>query len=296
MFAFNIERNRFFELSLRRAKSMPTKQTDDRSKRGRSKADEAELLRNLAALKASGTLSNAENMQMDLSDEEEKPPPPKPTLSSFPHRRFNSHLAVQSDTLFILGGSYEHRDKEFTFDDMHTVDLARLDGVREIFRRDPSGWGEEDQSQSEGSDESELSDEEMITEDSGGVLLPIEDESVLEAAEHTEAPKLEETDEEPMDMEDNRPYPRPFESLRGFYGRTSLEWQKFVMDSIRYGGDGISYTPKELRRVSFEAAESRWWDCREELMAEEDRQEEAGIGEVVNLADRVQEGPGRRRG
>ena len=297
MYAFNIDRNRFYELLLRRARPISKKTADDRSKRTKGKVDEAELLRNLAALEASGTIRDADSIPMESSDDEDVPHITKLVLHNFPHRRFNAHLAVQGDVLYILGGSYEQSDREFTLDEMHAVDLAKLDGVRELYRRDLSNWGEGDQSQSEGSDESASSDEEMIEDEGGGVPLPVEDDIMVTMGENPDNPKLEEMEEVSSSSlpPDNRPYPRPFESLREFYSRTSTEWQRLIMERLQSTEDGISYSPKELRKASFETAESRWWDSREELIAEEDRQEAAGIGEVVNLVDRSQEGPGRRR-
>ena len=52
---------------------------------------------------------------------------------------------------------------------------------------------------------------------------------------------------------------------------------------------------KELRKKAFEKAEVRWWDCRVEILALEDDQEEAGIGVVVSIAERGDAGPARRR-
>jgi hypothetical protein len=56
-------------------------------------------------------------------------------------------------------------------------------------------------------------------------------------------------------------------------------------------------TIKELRKAAFDMAEEKWWDSREEIMALEDEQEEAGIGEVVSMAERAENmgGAGRRR-
>ena len=53
---------------------------------------------------------------------------------------------------------------------------------------------------------------------------------------------------------------------------------------------------KELRKEAFELAEKKWWDNREEITALEDEQEAAGIGEVVSMSDRADDGgTGRRR-
>lgn len=54
---------------------------------------------------------------------------------------------------------------------------------------------------------------------------------------------------------------------------------------------------KELRKKAFGLSETKWWDVREEVMALEDEQNEAGIGEVINIVDRGSEtgGTNRRR-
>src|SRR5271154_4838488 len=60
LFAWNIERNRFFQLSLRRARVTNKRLAAQVSRgRNRGKADEEELLRNLAALETDGTLTSS---------------------------------------------------------------------------------------------------------------------------------------------------------------------------------------------------------------------------------------------
>merc|ERR1712029_745672 len=55
-------------------------------------------------------------------------------------------------------------------------------------------------------------------------------------------------------------FPRPFESLRDFYARTSEDWQRLVLEAQNTSG---GHSVKELRKAAFEQAEERWWDCRE---------------------------------
>lgn len=42
----------------------------------------------------------------------------KPIINVMPHPRFNAHLAVHDDVLYIFGGIYEQGDAEYTFDEM----------------------------------------------------------------------------------------------------------------------------------------------------------------------------------
>ena len=303
LFALNLERNRFFPLALRRARAAPKKQPDDRgAKRGRGKADEAELLRNLAALETKGAIADSDAMDTDAVQEVEEvaPKPVKPILNAMPHPRFNAHLAVQGDVLYIFGGTYERGDREYTFDEMFAVDLGKLDGVQEIYRRDLENWqGDEAESSSESDEEDESEDEDMDGDAPSGVALH---PSTLPSTTAEIAPPVDESldgeDEQPEPTTaDTRPHPRPFESLRDFFVRTSNPWQELVLEHLRSQDGGIKQSIKEVRKVAFDLAETKWWDCREEIIAEEERQEEAGIGEIVSLVDRTNEGggAGRRR-
>ena len=302
LFALNLERNRFFPLTLRRARTAPKKQADDRgTKRGRGKADEAELLRNLAALEMNGTVAGTDAMDIDLVDEAEEAPAKalKPVLNSMPHPRFNAQLAVQGDVLYIFGGTYERGDREFTFDEMNAIDLVKLDGVQEIYRRELENWHVDHAESESESDEDDESDDEDMEGVASGVALPVAEtfEPPTEPALLVEEPLEVEEDQAESLVIDTRPHPRPFESLREFHVRTSNAWQQMVIESSQKGDGAVDQSIKELRKVAFELAETKWWDCREEITAEEARQEEAGIGEVISIGDRANEAgsSGRRR-
>jgi hypothetical protein len=311
LYAWNIDRNRFFQLTLRRAKAPAKKQQVTRA-RDRGKADEEELLRNLAALETKGTITDADDMEMDIDQElavetvsEKKD---FPIRFEMPHRRFNAQLVVQDDTLFIFGGTFERGDQEFTFDDMFSIDLGKLDGVREIFYREPENWNtkmdESDEADEEGDEESDgQSDSDDAMSIDASSIAPTEASTAPnELTEISSGPQFSEmaieTETNTSAQEDPRPFPRPFESLREFYARTSIDWQTLVLDKLKYGGANATseQSIKELRKKAFDEAEERWWDCREEIRTLEDEQEAAGIGEVVSLADRSAEsGGGRRR-
>ncbi|KAL9635561.1 MAG: hypothetical protein Q9164_003378 [Protoblastenia rupestris] len=301
LYAWNIERNRFFQLALRRSRGGPKKQLEDRSKRGRGKADEADLLRNLAALEQEGSIVGADVMDVDASNgEEEAARPFKPILDTMPHRRYNAQLAVQGDVLYIFGGTYEQGDREYTFSEMHAVDLGKLDGVQEIFKRELENWqGDGDDSDSDSGEEDESEDEDLEGDAPAGVILPEAEPDINLAGVTKMDEVMNEREEGQVDSisVDSRPHPRPFESLRDFFTRTSTPWQELVLEKVQRERDTANQSVKELRKTAFNLAETKWWDCREEINAEEERQEEAGIGEVVNLAERTKEagGAGRRR-
>lgn len=144
LFAWNIERNRFFPLTLRkpRAQKKAAAGHDERvGRRGRAQAKEEELLRQLAALETGKSVEDAEEMELDKkeseenSEEDSKPVREMPMSLELPHPRFNAQLTVQDDVLYIYGGTFEKGDREFTFDDLYAIDLGKTDGCKEIFSR-----------------------------------------------------------------------------------------------------------------------------------------------------------------
>jgi hypothetical protein len=312
LFAWGTERNRFFQLTLRRPRAQNKKQqTSDRTggRRERGKADEDELLRNLAALEAGESLANAHSISLskDVEDGESPAKPTKEKVFEMPHPRFNAQLAVQDDVLYIYGGTFEKGDREFTFDEMWAIDLDKLDGVREIFRRELGNWegSEDEESDGEGGDEDEDGEDE--DDDEGD---PDSEPEELSAAASMDTPRkarrkgkavetsplttfttpteLPEPAEiaETTEPDPSLPHPRPFEALRDFYARTSAQWLSLLSKT----------TAKEHRTEAFRLAEGTWWECREEIRALEDEQEDAGIGEVVGITERGGgEGGGRRR-
>lgn len=306
LFAWNVERNRYFQLTLRRARAAPRKPAEDRggARRGRGKADEAELLRNLAALETKGMIAGADIVEADKAADTEDFPvkPVKQILMAMPHPRFNAQLAVQDDILYIFGGTYEHGDREYTFDEMWAIDLGRLDGVQEIYRREVENWqgSDEEGSESESNDEDDSEDEDMEGDAPMGVPLPLSETGAVPTAAEALVSELAtktDLDEPESAIADVRPHPRPFESLRDFFARTTNLWQELGLEIVRLKDGTIDRSIKELRKIAFDLAETKWWDCREEITALEDEQEEAGIGEVVSMTDRGGEtgGANRRR-
>ncbi|KAF1973520.1 galactose oxidase [Bimuria novae-zelandiae CBS 107.79] len=298
LFVWNIERNRYMPLNLRRPKANANKKAAQQanvSRRDRARADEEELLANLKALemKVGGAAEPASDDEVEKEkeqDEEEDTRPEKPRLYEFPHPRFNAALTVQGDTLYIYGGTFEKGDREFTFDELWSLNLNHLDGVVEIFKRELEDWqGSEDEADSE--EEDEDSDEE--DEDDGTSTAPTSVADSPVAAPTKEVPEEDMgTTEEISALTDKLPHPRPFESRRAFYERTSEAWQNVILDEMNYGAAGQMKTPKEIKKAAFDRAEEKWWDCREEIRSLEDEQEAAGIGEVVSLADKESGGAG----
>ncbi|XDG06818.1 hypothetical protein ABKA04_006433 [Annulohypoxylon sp. FPYF3050] len=317
LYAWNIERNRFFPMALRKArvqKKVPP-QEQRVGRRGRAQANEEELLKQLAALQAGSSLEDADNMDIDLKPGQEPEEPEKPTREmpvsmEFPHPRFNAQLAVQDDVLYIYGGTYEAKDREYTFDDLYAIDLGKMDGCKQVFKREDDTWvgsDDEDEDEDEDDDDEEDEDEEgdvdMDYEELEAPVSPskrkkkqIDEVSVADTT--TTAASLtfdteSEADTVATTVDDGLPHPRPFESRRDFFTRTSNEWQEILMTNLRWKNiQPESLTVKEIKTKAFELSEEKWWDCREEITALEDEQEAAGIGEVVSLADKGDSGAG----
>jgi hypothetical protein len=295
---WNIDRNRFFPLALRRPKAAGKRQAQAARGRDRGKADEEELLRNLAALETRGSIANVEDADMQLNDAAEAEPEIKrevPIKFEMPHPRFNAQLTVQEDTLYILGGTFEKKDIEITFCDLYAVDLGKLDGVKELHFEEPVNWNAAAEPSDDEDDEDD-EDEDMDSEDDVDDQMSVGAPSTpaTELSSIREADIKEEVETEHKAQEDPRPFPRPFESLRDFFARTSEEWQKLTL-AKQPTIDQSAQTVKELRKKAFSDAEDRWWDAREEVMVLEDEQEAAGIGEVMNMSDRPAEGGAARR-
>src|SRR5205814_2065697 len=125
--------------------------------------DEDELLRNLAALETGKSLAEAGSIELSKANDEglDKEKPQKTILWEMPSARFNAHLTVQDDVLYIFGGTVEAGDREITFDEMWAVDLGRLDGVKEIFCREQEKWEGSEDEDSEDEDDDEDEDEDI---------------------------------------------------------------------------------------------------------------------------------------
>jgi len=305
--AYNIDRNRFFQLTLRRPRANVKKAASaaDRGRRGRGRADEEDLLRNLALIEGKGTLDQDTEMPdaAPIEDDEDLVEKvDKPVVWEFPHQRFNAQLTVQDDTLYVFGGTFEKGDREYTFDEMWAVDLGKLDGCKEVFKREIEDWqGSEDEESVDDDDDEEEDEEDEGSDGSAAEAEGVEPStpatSVATEELRAEVATEPDTGAEPETsaMADKLPHPRTFESLRDFFSRSSNEWQEAVLDWMKYKRD-VELGVKEIRKKAFERAEQKWWDCREEIQALEDEQEAAGISEVVALDQRGGGGGGGESG
>ncbi|CAG9970986.1 unnamed protein product [Clonostachys byssicola] len=318
LFAWNVERNRFMPLNLRKPRQQAKKGAQEQQRGGGGRrnrqGNEEELLRQLAALETGVSLEDIDGIELDKKEEEEEETPvkEKPVTLEPPHMRFNAQLAVQGDNLYIYGGTYEKGDREFTFDDLYAINLDKLDGCKEIFQRPVEDWIESDDEDDEEGDEDDEDDdeEEEVEEYEAAEKLHTpskrkkkqQDEVSDTTSETSSTPPTsvddDETEAADETVDDGLPHPRPFESRREFFVRTSNEWQEILMTSLRWKNiQPETLTIKEIKARAFELSEEKWWDSREVITALEEEQEAAGIQEVVSLAERgdAAAGGGRRR-
>ncbi|TGZ78667.1 galactose oxidase [Ascodesmis nigricans] len=330
LFAWSTDRNRFFPLVLRKPKQQQKRGNNAADaqrggRRDRVREGEEELLRNLARLEAEALgktadeFEAAEQAAREKEEEERRAMLEKRELSlELPSPRFHTALAVLDDVLYIYGGTVEKGDREIVYDEMHAVDLGRLDGVRTVFQRKVEADWVDSESEDDGEDDDEDDEDDDDEDDDEAEPEPVEDkkpkisEEELQRLREEKAKKKEASAaaaaaldlppglDPPTALTAPTPSPRPFETLRDFFSRTSSEWQNHIIALWEFN-DVISRerqepkTVKEIRGDAFKKAEAKWWDCREEMRELEDEMEESGAGEVVSLEEKAKAAGGVKR-
>lgn len=164
---------------------------------------------------------------------------------SCPIPRFNAMMTVYKNTLYLYGGILELGNKEFYLEDIWSVSLDKLNEWN-CLRSDESSrstWLGEESDDSSDSD----SDDDLILES---------DESESE----TEALPLD-TFESSIIIDD----PTPQESLREYFLRTGVNWQRRSIEMFEKSEESPSFTGKSLRRDAFQMAQHRFKVCQPAL-------------------------------
>lgn len=244
LYAWNVERNRFMPLGLRKPRQQKKNNASEQrvGRRGRAQANEEELLRQLAALETGASLDDIDGIELEKKDEQpdenDKPVKEMPVTMEPPHVRFNAQLAVQDDVLYIYGGTFEKGDREFTFDDLYAIDLGKLDGCKEIFSRPVEDWivsrprfeyfvgtntnvllqesedeDEDDEDDDEDDEEDEEEEEEAMEEASQHMHTPSkrkkkQDEVSETSVEPSTTSEEDETETSATSVDDGLPHPR----------------------------------------------------------------------------------------
>ena len=248
-----IEAGRWFPLKVRPPRKAPVK-----IEKRRDQDRDDELLANEKQLQAKmGEVEEEEEIITQEFEEIE-------LTMNMPHPRFNSSLAISGDQLFIYSGVFEQGEKEYSLNDLYTIDLAKLDGVRQIYGTVIAPVeSDEEEEETDSEEEDEPEPVSVFYEN-----IPEPEPEPIEAEEEEE--------EGPIDP---RPRPRAFEAMRPYFNRTLQAWTAYLLPWNQLA------SPKELRTKAFIRAEDYWWQLREDIRLEEDTLIESGISEALEVVE-----------
>ncbi|TPX42015.1 hypothetical protein SeMB42_g05316 [Synchytrium endobioticum] len=190
---------------------------------------------------------------------------------SKPSPRFSTMLAVAQNRMYLFGGIYEIGDKEFTLNDLWSINLDKLDGWECIMTDDTaqSAWkgddndDDDDDDDDQGDSESSEEDQESDHDESKKELLETHNTS------QEVFPLTPQELEQRAEQEENDP--KPEEPLGKYWERTTLYWQKLVHEEGRLHGP----LGKALRRDAFEVARERFNDMQPQLVVLKQQVDEA---------------------
>ncbi|CCG84486.1 protein of unknown function [Taphrina deformans PYCC 5710] len=270
----SLEASRWFPLKVRPPRKAPKKPVVDRRRDRDERVDDLIANERLLQQKMGEEVPETEEREVDEVMEDATEEVGKIKLSeieltmNMPHPRFNANMAVSGDALFVFGGVYEQGEKEYSLNDMHTIDLAKLDGVRQLFGSviAPIEESESEEETDDESDEEEPEQKSVFYEN-----IPDDPKEEEKAAEEVD----------PDAPADPRPMPKPFENIKAYFTRCATGWEKYLLPWNQ------AISPKELRTKAFVRAEDYWWQVREQIRIEEDNMEDSGIGEVIEAAEGV---------
>jgi len=214
----------------------------------------------------------------------------------FPSARINCNMVVLKNNLYIYGGVFEQGDREVSLNDLHRLNLHKLDGFDVLIQASIPEWlGEEsddeddeegeDGEDGEGGEENDDSGDEADSENESDSEKEKEKEKQKKSkmAEKSKGRKgkLEEMKAE-LDrfQKDGKPTPNTGESLKDFVERTNDFWTKFAFDTKLQELSIVRDDDKSLRKTGFQFAEERFKELRPllkefELIEEESKQEAA---------------------
>ncbi|KAJ1569443.1 hypothetical protein HK096_003116, partial [Nowakowskiella sp. JEL0078] len=255
LFIYTLENNKWFPLSLRQPKDKSKKSKPLMIEKYDSDKDE----------------SQEESNDEDESENTSKNKITKSSIDSDsttrPCPRFNAMMAVQKNNLFIFGGILEESNREYTLNDMWSLNLEKANEFECLKSEDLSeiGWlgensgGESDDDEDEDSNESSNDEDGDEDEDSDEK----KDEKEPEANPIPEAPKKSAPEEEP----------HVNETLKDYFVRTGTFWQMKAMEELESTQVG-----KSLRKDAFQICQDNWtlWQPRLLILAKMQEEEEAG--------------------
>ncbi|TPX30341.1 hypothetical protein SmJEL517_g06078 [Synchytrium microbalum] len=213
---------------------------------------------------------------------------PEPIRSSKPSARFSTMLTITQNRLYMYGGICESGDKEYTLNDLWSINLDKLDGWECVISDETaqSAWvgdDEEDDGSSDGSDDEDDDEEgdkssESENEDTQAVDIH---EDIYEKEEIVEPPPVIIEPLKPLTpeelqrrAEEEENDPKPGELINKYWERTTRYWQRIVHEESQ------TLTGKSLRRDAFEVAKERFDEMQPQLEPLKKQLEEAA--EVIS--------------
>jgi N-acetylneuraminic acid mutarotase len=187
---------------------------------------------------------------------------------SCPIPRFNAMMAVYKNTLYLYGGILELGDKEFYLEDLWSVSLDKLNEWNCITSDESSRstWLGEESDDSSDSDESNdfVVDSEESDDESEALPMDCFESSII--------------------IDD----PTPKESLREYFLRTCVDWQRRSIEIFEKSEESPSFTGKSLRRDAFQMAQYRYKVCQPALSILRKKLEQEEL-ELVQKQDKSNE-------
>ncbi|XP_059848997.1 kelch domain-containing protein 4 isoform X2 [Hypanus sabinus] len=145
----------------------------------------------------------------DLEEEEEEgeDKDSETSQSNEPCPRSSAMAAIKHGVLYIYGGMFEVGDRQFTLNDLYSIDLHKMDEWKVLVETDPKTqeWLDEEES---------------------------EDEEECEGAAGGEDEEDEEEDDDSTEEEDDHPAVQPQESYSEYLSRTETYWIKLAKDNM----------------------------------------------------------------
>eukprot|EP01114_Cavostelium_apophysatum_P014170 TRINITY_DN3605_c0_g1_i1.p1 TRINITY_DN3605_c0_g1~~TRINITY_DN3605_c0_g1_i1.p1 ORF type:complete len:710 (-),score=276.59 TRINITY_DN3605_c0_g1_i1:42-2171(-) len=212
----------------------------------------------------------------------------------FPSARINASMLVVKNNLYIYGGMFEQGEKEIALNDLHVLNLHKLDGFQSLIQPTIAQWlGEESDDDDEDDEEGDSEDEENEEKQAASSDEEGEEE------EEKEKVKAEKMEKKPTKgkkgkiedlkaqlevfQKDGTPTANTNELLKDFFERTKDFWAKYALDAAAQDQAMSSSSrqredSKSLRKNGFQYAEERWKEMRQvlsefELIEEESKQE-----------------------
>ncbi|KAL7412220.1 hypothetical protein BDY24DRAFT_352931, partial [Mrakia frigida] len=239
--------------------------------------------------------------------EEDDPDDPQKTV---PLTRYNTMLAILKNTLYVYGGIFESKEREYTLDDFYSLPLDKLDRFvcLKASGLEDEAWlesdeeegssssddGDEDEGSRRGGDEGaeggegegveyvaeeEEPEEEEVLGEEGYIIEELEDGQVLVMTPaERDALRLQATTfmgvskDTTRSLEDTLSTPLPGEKLRDFYERSREYWAQRAHAVTHSDNKG-----KMLRRDGFSLAEQKYLTYKPILDEIERIQAEAGL-------------------